>query len=336
MMNTYGNQPLGLNWYRLLSVYSALGSSANSHENSCDIGEELKKLDGKHDVAIQGISAKLDSLIQASGLNLSDDDMTDLKQKIVAKLGEVASRTGANTQPSAPVSCNYEGIVFDDEARQILADVVRAEIKTLRGEAPVPLDTDALSTLVDNKIAQRFTQHGESLADIKSKQEDLTRVVTTSLQSVHDRLYSLTVGVAGGTGETHGDQNPVTVEDMPEGYDEEFYQNDLEAVIKMFRDKDARLYISGGKIGTRAKTFSGYRKTLGTPEAIDRDRLKALLEKIIQEQDTSSLWHSDPMPKLIKESLAKMEKKVPADFLPVEMLRVLHTGLVDQENNTTR
>lgn len=129
MMNADGNQPLGMNWYRLLSIYSELGSSTNSHEKICDIGQELKKLDGKHDEAIQGINGKLDSLIQAGNVKLSSEDLSSLKAAVVEGLAKRAHESA--DQISAPVVSDGESLIFTPDVKEILASLVQQKAKVL-------------------------------------------------------------------------------------------------------------------------------------------------------------------------------------------------------------
>ncbi len=162
-MNAYGagNQPLGLNWYRLLSIYSELGSSANSHDKICNIGQELKKLDGKHDAAIKGINDKLNSLIQAGNVKLSGEDLSSLKEALVEGLAEHAEKSADRC--AAPVVSDGESLIFTDDVKEVLASLVRQKAAVLR-------DVDLESMASDiTSIRRALANHEETSEDRNEK-----------------------------------------------------------------------------------------------------------------------------------------------------------------------
>lgn len=119
----YYGDPLGLNWFPMLALYSSLGKSSNSYEEKCQIGSQLQKLDGKDRVVIEGISNKIDQLISRNNVSLSPTDMASLKSSIVSELGTIASQYG--NQSSGPVMCDADSLVFDEDVKSLLSDLVR-------------------------------------------------------------------------------------------------------------------------------------------------------------------------------------------------------------------
>ncbi|CAM9247880.1 unnamed protein product, partial [Ectocarpus fasciculatus] len=73
----------------------------------------------------------LDSLIPKGDLKLSEVAIEEVKNRIVLKLGEVASKKGGE---SAPVVCNSHSIVFDEDVKQVLREVVQEEVQSLRSD----------------------------------------------------------------------------------------------------------------------------------------------------------------------------------------------------------
>ncbi|CAN0572824.1 unnamed protein product [Ectocarpus sp. 12 AP-2014] len=122
-MDVHGTRPLGVNWYRLLSIYSDLSKKSNSHEKICDIGTELQSFRADVGTAIHGINTKLDDLINASKIKLSGDDLTRLKDDIVSGLEDHVQSSGERC--AAPVVCNGESVVFTDDVKKLLSDLVR-------------------------------------------------------------------------------------------------------------------------------------------------------------------------------------------------------------------
>lgn len=121
-MAFYGGQPQqGLDWYRLLPIYHTLGSESSSHKEISDIGKELKTLGGKHDVAlatIQGISDRLDTLIQTSTNALSTGDLASLKRAVVGGMKEHADQNAQ--QCAARVVTDGDSVLFTDDVKEVL------------------------------------------------------------------------------------------------------------------------------------------------------------------------------------------------------------------------
>lgn len=128
-MDMYGAHPLGLNWYRLLSVYSDLGKKSNSSEKICDIGTELQTLKGDMETAIQGISTKLDTLIGAGTNKLSREDLIKLKQAVVDGMKEHVLKSP--DQCAAPVVCKDDSVFFTDDVKEVLASLVKQKAAAL-------------------------------------------------------------------------------------------------------------------------------------------------------------------------------------------------------------
>lgn len=148
MMDVYGGHPLGFDWYRLLRIYSTLGSKSTSHEKISDIGKELAKLDGKHEAAIRGINAKLDSLINAGTSRLFTGDLSQLKQTIVDGM---AGHVNQNAdQCAAPVVCDGESVLFTPDVKEILASLVEQKAAVLREVDLQKMAQDIVS--IDTKL----------------------------------------------------------------------------------------------------------------------------------------------------------------------------------------
>lgn len=122
-MAYYGGDPLGLNWFPMLALYSSLGNKSNTHSQNCQIGTQLQKLDGKDRIVIEGINSKIDQLIQRTNVSVGRDDMKALKDSIVAELGNIASRAG--NRSSGPVVCDANSLVFDEDVKSLLSELVR-------------------------------------------------------------------------------------------------------------------------------------------------------------------------------------------------------------------
>lgn len=129
-MAYYGGDPLGLNWLPMLALYSNLGKKDSTYEQKCHIGSQLQKLDGNDRKVIDGISRKIDELIQRNNVTLSNKDMTNLKNSIVSELGNIASKIG--NKPSGPVVCDANSLVFDEDVKSLLSDLVREKSEGFR------------------------------------------------------------------------------------------------------------------------------------------------------------------------------------------------------------
>lgn len=164
----------------MLALYSDVGNKSNSHAKKCELGEELKKLDGKHELVIQGINDKIDSLISkgnGGGASISDADLVDLKAQIVAKVGEVASVRNASATPE-PVTCNFDGVVWTPDALATLETTVRSVM------ASAPLK---------DTVTNGFSRQGQLLVDLKeslksvSKQEGIDAIS----KNLGDRIQAI-------------------------------------------------------------------------------------------------------------------------------------------------
>lgn len=126
-MAYYGGDPLGLNWMSMLALYSSLGNKSNTHSQNCQIGTQLQKLDGKDRIVIEGINNKIDQLISRNNVSLSGKEMVSLKDSIVAELGTIASQSG--NRSSGPVVCDANSLVFDEDVKSLLSDLVKEKAK---------------------------------------------------------------------------------------------------------------------------------------------------------------------------------------------------------------
>lgn len=125
-MDLHGTRPLGVNWYRLLSIYSdLLLAESPTHmknyatlEPSCKVSEQIDVV-----TAIHGINTELDDLINANKFDLSSDDLTRLKDDIVSGLKDHFQSSGE--QCAAPVVCNGESVFLTEGVKNMLADLVR-------------------------------------------------------------------------------------------------------------------------------------------------------------------------------------------------------------------
>ena len=127
-MAYYGGDPLGINWFPMLALYSSLGKSSNSYEEKCKIGTQLQKLDGKDRLVIEGISNKIDQLISRNNVALSSKDMASLKSSIVSEIGNITSKIP--NQSSGPVMCTVDSVVFNDDVKKILSDLVNEKAES--------------------------------------------------------------------------------------------------------------------------------------------------------------------------------------------------------------
>ncbi|CAM9208112.1 unnamed protein product [Ectocarpus sp. 8 AP-2014] len=154
-MDVHGTRPLGVNWYRLLSVYSDLGKKTNSHEKICDIGTELQSFRADVETAMQGINTKLDDLINANKIQLSGDDLTKLKDDIVSGLKDHVQRSGQ--QCAAPVVCDGESLLFTDDVKELLENLVQQKASVSENLGNMALDIAEIKTWGDKGIS--YTEH---------------------------------------------------------------------------------------------------------------------------------------------------------------------------------
>jgi len=189
-MNVYGGPPMGLDWYRLLSIYSTLGNNSKSHEKLCDIGKELAKLDGKHDAAIAGINAKLDSLIAAGTNRLSPADLSELKQTIVDGLaGHVSQNAG---QCADPVVCDGESVLFTPDVRKILASLVEQKAVAMQhdGIPSIARDINRINTRLDEGVpwtGADADKLGDWFEYIEEQGDKLAALVAAGFSGAADR-----------------------------------------------------------------------------------------------------------------------------------------------------
>ena len=152
----YYGDPLGLNWFPMLALYSSLGKSSNSYEEKCQIGSQLQKLDGKDRLVIEGINSKIDQLIARNKVALSPTDMASLKSSIVSELGNIASRPG--NQSSSPVVCDANSLVFDEDVKSLLSDLVREKSRVFNSQSSrggtvfSESDSETIKRLISNEI----------------------------------------------------------------------------------------------------------------------------------------------------------------------------------------
>ncbi|CAM9529193.1 unnamed protein product [Pylaiella littoralis] len=145
-MSYYGD-PLGLNWMPMLALYSSLGNKSNTHEQKCQIGTQLQKLDGKDRIVIEGISKKIDQLIQRNNVSVGPNEMEKLKDSIVKELGRIASQSG--NRSTGPVVCDANSVIFDEDVKKILSDLVRekAEGVTQKSYTTVNNDNESFKSI---------------------------------------------------------------------------------------------------------------------------------------------------------------------------------------------
>lgn len=172
--------PYGLEWYKMLALYSDAGNKSNSHAKKCELGEELKKLDGKHELVIQGINDKIDSLISrggGGGASISDADLVDLKEKIVAELGKVALDRIASAA-SEPVTCNFDGVVWTPDA----LDALKTTVRSVMESAPLK-DT----------VTNGFSRQGQLLGELKESLKSVSRQerVDVLSKNLGDRIEAI-------------------------------------------------------------------------------------------------------------------------------------------------
>ncbi|AAK14611.1 unnamed protein product [Ectocarpus sp. 4 AP-2014] len=173
-MDVHGTRPLGVNWYRLLSIYSDLGKKSNSHEKICDIGTELQSFRADVGTAIQSINTKLDDLINANKIELSGDDLTRLKDDIVSGLKDHVQSSGQEC--AAPVVCNGESVFFTDDVKELLSDLVRQK-------------SGSLSPGGNGRDEQNYKALGrieECLGDLSNKTD--SDAIKTQLQALQDTI----------------------------------------------------------------------------------------------------------------------------------------------------
>lgn len=203
-MDVYGTHPLGLNWYRLLSIYSDLGKKSNSYEKVCDIGTELKTLQGDVVTAIDGINAKLDKLIGAGTHKLSGEDMTELKQAVVDGMKEHVQSSGERC--AAPVVCNDESVFFTDGVQEVLASLVREKARVLQQVdmsemassiesikekigSGVPLAEDGLAGLLHEWMGD-LSNNGTVVANTLKKGQALSRDAEKTFSAILEAMQT--------------------------------------------------------------------------------------------------------------------------------------------------
>lgn len=201
VMDVYSSPNIGLQWYRLMSIYSTLGKKSSSHEDSCDIGKELAKLNGKHEAAIEGINLKLNTLINAGNFGLPGADLAKLKQAVVEGMGEHAEKAGDKCE--APVVCNGESVFFTQDVKDVLASLVQEKARVLQGATSTRLSDTEKDDLVSRigqkvidvnagnakkiedtwRITKRNSKDGVSLADIDL--EAIVGALSDQIKSTH-------------------------------------------------------------------------------------------------------------------------------------------------------
>lgn len=136
----YYGDPLGINWLPMLALYSSIGNKSNTHEQKCNIGTQLQKLDGKDMMVIKGINTKIDQLIKRNSINLSDNDMKILKDSIVSEIGNVVAKS--LNAPSPPVVCTNDSLVFDDKIKEMLSVLIKNQYEGFVGKGGTPSGPD--------------------------------------------------------------------------------------------------------------------------------------------------------------------------------------------------
>lgn len=115
-----------ITWFRLMQIYSHLGDKSNptTEEFGDIVGSELKKLDGKHEVVIESINAKLDDLIKRStkDSSMSKEEMATFKEDIVKGMADHASNH--EHQCSVPVACSGNSVEWNDSVQQMFQSLV--------------------------------------------------------------------------------------------------------------------------------------------------------------------------------------------------------------------
>lgn len=199
MYAIHPNNPYGLDmeWFKLLALYSNIGKKSNSDDKFSELGEELKRLHGNHDMVIKGINDKIQSLIERRGGGpiVSEENLRDLKEKIVAELGKVASNRDSSAA-SEPVVCNHDGVIWTDDA------------------------LDTLKTTVQSVMANGFSKQGQLLDDIKTNQVGFLETVggwnrsisnlpdKSNFDMLEDRLKQHGRGLNGISSKIDGWKNP--------------------------------------------------------------------------------------------------------------------------------
>ena len=282
------HDPLGLNWLPMLVLYSNIGKKANSATITDELGKELKNLYGKHELVIDGISKQLDALIrQKANINLDEGDMKELKKEIVAKLGEAAS--ASNAQSSAPVSCDHNGIVFDEDAKTVLAGVVDDSIKAFHR---------------DNRVCD------DSLKQFEGR---LVDYLHHNFKNVWERLDRL-----------GGDGPRVTYEGQ-EDYPPEIYHRPFEEIVEMFKKGHPVLYLSEDEdMARHARDLSHAREGRVINETITRDEILYLIR-----QRASSSERREWLINETQEFFNDLNIDLNSDeFKPIEILRLMYTFIV--------
>lgn len=185
-MDLHGTRPLGVNWYRLLSIYSDLGKKSNSHEKICDIGTELQSFRADVGTAINGINTKLQQLIDTNKIKLSTDDLTRLKDDIVSGLKDHVQSSGERC--AAPVYCNGDSVFFTEDVKNMLGDLVRqkAQWSQSHGGKSIKEALDEIQTCLGG-FATR-AQMEKFLQTIEQKHAMSTEVITDIVNRISTNI----------------------------------------------------------------------------------------------------------------------------------------------------
>lgn len=331
-MNLHGD-PLGLKWLPMLVLYSNIGKNSNSYEKKCEIGSELKKLWGKHDVVVNGINDKLNSLINRGAPNLSNDDMADLKRSIVSALGDAASRP--DNQSAGPVVCtSSDRVVFDDEVKQFLAKVVKEQVEQLArprdGDVPLEHVRTVLSELFSEK-AETNASHFEQFSEIlKNAQRELSldHVKTAVSEVLNEReRRSRTFSAEDEDDEFQDDFDGTIGEPPDKDFEWELYQKPMSQVIRLFKMSDDTLLLTGENPAEQAVSYSAYRRNFPRDESEHIDR--KTVDVLITERTWSFLGTGAKNESAMRllHSLLDLHLRGHTPPLPKDILRVLHTSL---------
>ena len=182
---------IGLDWYRLLSIYSVLGSSKSMSQKQIETElQTLRALNVDVVNAIQSVNQTLRNLISRGKSKLTDQELAKLKQAVVDGMAEHVSRNPA--QCSNPVACDGESILFTPEVREVLASLVEQKAAVLNGtekhltEQEVQDIAKAVAAEMDvrNLSTQSFKDAIGAFFQDEQKVEALADVVATRIESV--------------------------------------------------------------------------------------------------------------------------------------------------------
>lgn len=317
----YNGTPMGMNWMHMLALYSSMGKKSTTHEEKCEIGTQLQRLDGKDRMVIDGINDKINELINRNNVALSSKDMSELKRSIVSEMGKIAS--GLKNKHSSPVTCNADSLIFDKDVKKMLSDLVRDKSNVFNNQ----------NVLNEEEVAKKVM---DGIKDLKNEkvfnEEEVAQRVLVGVKGIHDDNQKETIP-------NIVNQIVYMNQMIPEYFNGRFYSKSLSEVSGYFtRHQGHKLLINTKYYVFESLENSKYVKNSGLYQWERTLGLETIfqLAKIHYNEDVKKIPSDvvNTIKSIVNAKFMNSSLETEVSYNDVELLRTVYTIIHEDKNKS--